>query len=119
MLCTKEIAVKNKQCPAKPIAPVSFTSPKRLKLTLQEQHLKCSQLEKKIMQVTSELEKSSIFIDKEVGQDIIKIFGGTDEKNITPFMNLFWQQQQKLFTQIPSYGNSFLSFSCSQIILLL
>ena len=103
MLCTKEMAVKKrrKQVPAKLKAPVSFTSPQRLKLTLQEQRLKCSQLENKIMQMTSELERSSIFIDKEVGQDIIKILGGTDEKNITPFMNLFRQQQQKLFTSNP------------------
>ena len=43
-----------------------------------------------------ELSKSSVHIDHELSKDFISIMGKTKHE-ITPFMNLFWQQQQKLF----------------------
>ena len=43
-----------------------------------------------------ELNKSSVHIDHELSKDFISIMGKT-KYEITPFMNLFWQEQQKLF----------------------
>ena len=86
--------------PAKDKAPVSLTSPDRLKLTLQAKRLQCKQLLKRIEQMDLVIRKSGIEIDEDLGDDMIKIMGdlgdGLPEK--TPFMNLFWQQQKKLFS---------------------
>ena len=49
----------------------------------------------------SELEKMSKPIDRELGNDLVKIFGSCDQKKIPPFMKLFWEQQQKYL----SYSN--------------
>jgi hypothetical protein len=82
--------------PAHLFSPVSQTAPERIKLTLQLQRLKCADLEHQINEMKLELQKSSIEVDNSLSQDITNILGNSD--NITPFMNLFWQQQQKLFT---------------------
>ena len=42
------------------------------------------------------LETSFITIDNELSDDMISIIGG---HKITPFMELFWQQQKKLFSR--------------------
>lgn len=78
-------------------APVSKTDPRRLKLTLQEQRLRCSELERELTEMRSELNKSSINVDHDLGNDFAKLFSSAN-KEITPFMSLFWQQQQKLFS---------------------
>ena len=49
--------------PAHLNAPVSKTDPERIKLTLQEQRLKCAQLEQALFEMRVELEKSSMEID--------------------------------------------------------
>lgn len=86
---------------------MSVTSKERLKLTsqgqrltIQHQQLKCSQLEEKLHQMEIELKKSSINVDDQLSDDFINIFG-QNSKNVTPFMNLFWQQQVKLFSSSP------------------
>ncbi|XP_066925034.1 uncharacterized protein [Clytia hemisphaerica] len=85
--------------PAKDKAPVSLTSPDRLRLTLQAKRLTCKQLEQRIQEMNLALRKSSVDIG-EIGDDMITIIGdlGNDLKERTPFMNLFWQQQKKLFS---------------------
>lgn len=45
----------------------------------------------------NELQKSSIEVDHELSNDFVKLFDSADNE-ITPFMNLFWQQQKKLFS---------------------
>lgn len=82
--------------PAHINSPVSQTPPERLKLTLQMQRMRCSQLENQLRLMQEELNKSSVHIDHELSKDFISIMGKTKHE-ITPFMNLFWQQQQKLF----------------------
>ena len=82
--------------PAHINSPVSQTPPERLKLTLQMQRMRCSQLENQLRLMEEELNKSSVHIDHELSKDFISIMGKTKHE-ITPFMNLFWQQQQKLF----------------------
>ena len=83
--------------PAKLFAPISQTSAAIIKLTLQNQRLRCSQLESEIEKMRNELANSSVKIDHEMSNDFVKILSNAGE-NLTPFMNLFWQQQKQLFS---------------------
>jgi len=83
--------------PAHIFSPVSQTAPERIKLTLQMHRLKCAQLEQQLEEMKFEIQKSSIEVDHQLSHDFTTILGKSDE-NITPFMNLFWQQQKKLFS---------------------
>ena len=82
--------------PAIVMAPVSKTDPERIKLTLQEQRLKCAELEQELNEMRAAIVKTNIEVDHELSNDFAKIFDEADDK-ITPFMSLFWQQQKKLF----------------------
>ena len=46
----------------------------------------------------TELQKSSVEVDNDLGNDFVQILDSADSK-ITPFMNLFWQEQKKLFNK--------------------
>ena len=81
--------------PAHVKAPVSSTAPERLKLTLQMQRLKCSELEQQLEEMKQEITKSSVLVDHELSNDLTSIIGDCSS-GMTPFMNLFWQQQKKL-----------------------
>ena len=59
--------------PAKLKAPVTLTSPERIKLTLQGLHVENKQLQ----------------------EELVKIMCAADKSNITPFMKMFWEEQQK------------------------
>ena len=83
--------------PAHLFSPVSQTAPERIKLTLQMQRLKCAELELKLEEMKLEIQKSSVEVDHQLSDDITSILGKSN-KNITPFMDLFWQQQKKLLT---------------------
>ena len=84
--------------PAHIKAPISKTDPERVKLTLQEQRLKCAQLERELHEIKTELQRSNIEIDPKLSDDFTQILDSSSAK-ITPFMSLFWQQQQKLFSK--------------------
>ena len=84
--------------PAHLFSPISQTAPQRIKLTLQMQRLKCAELEQKLEEMKLEIQRSSVEVDHQLSQDITSILGKS-EKNITPFMDLFWQQQKKLSTR--------------------
>lgn len=84
--------------PAHLFSPISQTAPHRIKLTLQMQRLKCAELEQKLEEMKLEIQRSSVEVDHQLSQDITSILGKS-EKNITPFMDLFWQQQKKLSTR--------------------
>ena len=83
--------------PANVKAPVSKTDPERIKLTLQEQRLKCAELERELNEMRAAIVKTNIEVDHELSNDFTKILNEADDK-ITPFMSLFWQQQKKLFS---------------------
>lgn len=83
------------EVPAKLNAPIKFTSPGRVKLTLQKQRLKCRQLEHQIEQMKSALENCSESISPQLGEDLTSIFSKTNQQNIPPFMQFFWEEQQK------------------------
>ena len=82
--------------PAKLNAPISKTSPGRIKLTLQEQRLKCQQLEDELNRMRNELSANSVAVDNELNSDFMSILDGKDCE-MTPFMELFWQEQKKMF----------------------
>ena len=84
--------------PVKPKVPVSLMSPDRIKLTLQDQRLKCEQLQEKIDDMAIELKKSSFSVDNKLSGDLIQVFSNAERSNVTDFMNLCWQQQHKLFS---------------------
>ena len=99
---TKNTPKKTNQVltPAKTKAPVSKTSSERLKLTLQGHRLKCAQLSDELEKMKLELQKSNILIDHDLSNDLLSVLSNSDVK-MTPFMSLFWQQQQKLFLSSP------------------
>ena len=76
--------------------PVASTAPERLKLTLQVQRLKCSELEHQLEEMKQEITKSSVLVDHELSNDLTLIIRDCSS-GMTPFMNLFRQQQKKLF----------------------
>ena len=82
--------------PAHVKVPVVNTAPERLKLTLQMQRLKCSELEHQLEEMKQEITKFSVLVDHELSNDLTSIIGDCGS-NMTPFMNLFWQQQKKFF----------------------
>lgn len=100
-MCCAENARKLKASrsakPAHVKAPVSRTDPKRIKLTLQGQRLRCAELEQQLKNMKAELQKSNIEIDNELSDEFTRIIGSA--KQVTPFMNLFWQEQKKLFSR--------------------
>ena len=81
--------------PAHVKAPVASTAPERLKLTLQMQRLKCSELEHQLAEMKQEITNSSVLVDHELSDDLTSIIADCGS-GMTPFMNLFWQQQKKL-----------------------
>ena len=89
----QNIATQNK--PAHLNAPVKFTSPERIKLTLQGHRLKCKQLEKELFVMRDALEKQSTVVSQELSNDLQSIFCGCDSENVPNFMKLFWDEQQK------------------------
>lgn len=84
--------------PAHVNAPVSKTDPERIKLTLQGQRLKCAQLEQQLTEMRAELLKLSVEIDHELNDDFTQILDSAGTK-VTPFMNLFWREQKRLFSR--------------------
>ena len=87
--------------PANVKALLSKTDPERIKLTLQEQRLKCPDLERNEMRVA--IAKTNIEVDHELSNDFTKTLDEADDK-ITSFMSLFWQQQKKLFSNAVVLG---------------
>ena len=80
--------------PAKLKAPVKFTSPERIKFTLQQQRLTCKQLQQRVSEMRQSLEHHSQPVDSQLGQDFVSLFSGCNEKDVPPFMKLFWEEQQ-------------------------
>eukprot|EP00112_Aurelia_sp_Birch-Aquarium-sp1_P019875 Seg500.5 transcript_id=Seg500.5/GoldUCD/mRNA.D3Y31 product="DNA transposase THAP9" pseudo=true protein_id=Seg500.5/GoldUCD/D3Y31 len=80
--------------PAKAKAPVSRTRPEKLKLALQKQRLECKDLKKRIEKMKLEIENNSMTVDEGLERDIATILEGNNKKH-SPFMKLFWRQQQE------------------------
>ena len=83
-----------KNTPAKACAPITFTSPERLKLTLQSVRLQCKQQAKKIEEMRDEIVAAGQRVDNFL-DDFKTIFSNHPPEKIPPFMRLFWEEQQK------------------------
>ena len=92
--CTKT------ECLSTPVqvqATLSKTHPARIKLTLQGQRLRCTELEHELSVMHNELQRNNAEINCELSNDLADIKTKAGSKG-TLSMNLFWQQQQqKLF----------------------
>ncbi|XP_065064989.1 uncharacterized protein LOC135691144 [Rhopilema esculentum] len=101
LFCKDEARRSARQAvPAKLKAPVSMTSAKRLKLTLQANRLKCRQLESKVEEMEKEVARHSVHVQSDLSHDLLQLIsrhGGS----MSPFMKLFWQQQQKNASRMP------------------
>ena len=73
---------------------MSRTRPEKLKLALQQQRLECKNLKKQIEKMKVEIENNSVKVDERLEKDIATILEGNDKKH-SPFMKLFWAQQQE------------------------
>ena len=87
----RKAAVLNK--PAKLNAPIKFTSPERVKITLQETRLECKQLKAELASMKKAIEKHGEVVDETLSGDFKTLF--SKSKNVPNFMKLFWDEQQK------------------------
>ena len=90
---------KVQQTPAHLNAPIKFTSPERVLLTIQSQRVENKQLKAENDALKERIEKAvandSVPVDKELNTDLINIFKGIPNDRIPPSMKLFWEEQQK------------------------
>lgn len=77
-------------------APLTATSKERLVATIQQQRVVCKQLEEKINLLESEIEKNSVTVNETFEKDLLEIFANNSSTEMTPHMQLFWEQQRKL-----------------------
>ena len=93
----KEINYKKSvlTAPAKLNAPIKFPSPDRITLTLQHKRLECKQLEEQISNMKKPLDNDSHIVSPELSTDFQNLFSQSNEKDVPPFIKLFWQEQQK------------------------
>jgi hypothetical protein len=94
----KATAVKDK-------APLASCSKERLIATIQQQRLRCKDLESQLVNMQREIHSNSIEINKTLEDDILSILDKSDLKT-SPHMNLFWQQQKKLLAS-PKFGRRY------------
>ena len=70
--------------PSKLKAPISLTSPTRLKLAMQQERLKYKQLEVEISKMKTEIKKASKPVEQNLSEDLCKIFSNADNSKIPP-----------------------------------
>ena len=75
--------------PLKPKAPISHTSPERIKVTIQSYRIENTK------NLQQEISKSSMKVDDGLSADLIKIMSNVDKSEVSPFMKFFWEEQQK------------------------
>ena len=75
--------------PAKLNAPIKFTSPERLKLTIHNYRLENIVLKAEIDDMKREILTKSRPIDNELSKDFISIMSNVDKDEIPPFIKIF------------------------------
>ena len=89
---------ENNITPAKTNALTCQTSSKGLKLTIQTYRIRNQELEMKLGQLQEEISKASLPVSADLSNDFISIVLETDQRKISSFMRLFWEEQQKIST---------------------
>ena len=87
---------KNFKTPAKSNSPLSNTHQEMMNLALINERIKCSQLEKDIARMKSEIKISGITLLPDLSNDVVKIMNENQCK-FMPFVKLFWEQQKVAF----------------------
>ena len=75
--------------PLKPKAPISLTSPERIKVTIRSHRLENKTLKSEIKNLQHEILKSSMTVDDGLSADLIKIMSNTGKLEMPPFMYFF------------------------------
>ena len=81
--------------PLKPKAPISLTSPERIKVTIQSYQIESEILKSEIQILQHKISKSSMKTDDGLSADLIKIVSNADKSEVSPFIKFFWEEQQK------------------------
>ena len=97
LIKTKRIT-KNANTPAKPNAPLTFTSLQRVSLALKKKRDECKEQKAIILRLQKEIENKCVEIDINFGHSVIGTMTENEEK-LTPFMELFWAKQKKYRSQ--------------------
>ena len=97
--------------PAKDKAPLSRTSTERIRkkigslnLLKTELILENNNLKEQITALQNELNSSSLTVSNELDNDLKSIFSKANDKNVSPFMKLFWSEQQKYLSKSSTRG---------------
>ena len=85
--------VKKSSKPAHLNAPLSKTNPCRVKLSLQEERIKTSQIKIQIEHREQEIESKGIKVDYNLSNNLSTIISNNIDA-ASPFMKLFWNQQK-------------------------
>ncbi|CAB3991752.1 Hypothetical predicted protein [Paramuricea clavata] len=99
----KERLEKKTSEPVKSKAPLTTTSKSRLVATVQKQCLVCKELETHLTDQEKEIAKNSISVDENLEKDIFSILADRSDKDVSPQMKFFWEQQRKLL-RTPTFG---------------
>ena len=86
---------ENNIAPAKTNAPISQTSSERLKVTIQTYRMENKEFKMKLGQLQEEISQASLPDSADLSNDFKSIILETDQRKISPFMRLFWEEQQK------------------------
>ena len=81
--------------PAKTNAAISQTSSERLKLRIQNYRMRNKELKMKLRQLQEEISKASLLASADLSNDSKTIILETDQRKISPFIRLFWEEKQK------------------------
>ena len=76
--------------PAHKFAPLSKTSKVRIDLALQQERLKCKELEGKLEEMNNEIYLNSVNVTESMNNDLVDIMN-----NVGKDISLFWQEQKK------------------------
>ena len=81
--------------PLKPKAPISLTSPERIKVAIQSYRIENKMLKSEIQNLQHEISKSSMKVDDGRSANLIKTMSNADKLEVSLFMKLFWEEQEK------------------------
>ena len=82
--------------PLKPKAPISLTSPERIKVAIQSYRIENKMLKSEIQNLQNKISKSSMKVDDGLNADLIKIMSNAEKSEVSPFMKLFWEEQKNV-----------------------
>ena len=78
-------------------APISQTFSARLKVTNQTYRIGNKEIKMKLGQLHEEISKASLPVIADLSNDFKSIILETDQKKISPFMRLFWEDSKNIY----------------------